>query len=68
MTKLLYGWGNKKYDREYWRQIEKNWRWWKKNLFSRYNRNLFLKRVEEEKQEYKGRMVEEWNKEEDEED
>jgi len=25
-AKLLYGWGNKKYDREYWKQMEENWR------------------------------------------
>ena len=59
-AKLLYGWGNKKYDREYWKRMEENWRRWKKNLF--------LKRMEEEKYEYKGGMIEEWNEEEDEED
>jgi len=26
IAKLLYGWSNKKYDREYWKQIEENWR------------------------------------------
>jgi len=26
MAKLLYGWGNKKYNREYWKQMEENWR------------------------------------------
>ena len=60
MAKLLYGWGNKKYDREYWRQMEENWRQWKKNLFSRYSRNPFLKRMEE-KEEYKGGKIEEWD-------
>ena len=58
-AKLLYGWDNKKYDREYWKQMEENWRQWKKNLFSRYSRNLFLKRMEEEKHKYKGGMIEE---------
>jgi len=67
-AKLLYKWGNKKYDREYWKRMEENWKWWKKNLFSRYSRNPFLKRIEEERDEYKGGKVEEWNKEEDEED
>jgi len=65
---ILYGWGNKKYDREYWKHMEENWRRWKKNPFSRYSRNLFLKGMEEEEHEYKGGMIEEWNKEEDEED
>ena len=27
MAKLLYGWGNKRYDREFWRYMEENWRW-----------------------------------------
>jgi len=41
--------------------MEENWRRWKRNLFSRYNRNLFLKRMEEEKKEYKEAKIEEWN-------
>ena len=68
MAELLYGWGNKKYDREYWKWMEENWRWSKKNPFSKYSRNPFLKRMEEEKHEYKEGMIEEWNEEEDEED
>ena len=58
-AKLLYGWGNKKYDREYWKRMEENWKRWKKKLFSRYSRNPFLKRMEEEEHEYKGGMIEE---------
>jgi len=45
--------------------MEENWRRWKRNLFSRYNRNLFLKRLEEEKKEYKRARIEKWNEEED---
>ena len=67
MAKLLYRWGNKKYDREYWKHIEENWRRWKKNPFSRYSRNPFLKRMEEKK-EYEGGKIEEWDEEKDEED
>jgi len=26
MAKVLYGWDNKKFDREYWEQLERNWR------------------------------------------
>jgi len=47
--------------------MEENWKWWKKNPFSRYNRNPFLKRMEE-REEYKGRKIEERDKEVDEED
>ena len=68
IAKLLYGWGNKKYDREYWKYMEENWKQWKKNLFSRYNRNPFLKRMEEEEHEYKEGMIEEWDEEENKED
>jgi len=67
-TKLLYRWGNKKYDREYWKQMETNWKRWKRNLLSRYNNNPFLKRMEEEKQKYREGKIEEWNNEEDKED
>ena len=67
MAKLLYGWGNKKYDREYWRRMEENWRQWKKNPFSRYSRNLFLKRMEE-KEEDKGGKIKKWDEEVDKED
>jgi len=66
-AKLLYGWGNKKYDREYWKRMEENWKRWKRNPFSRYSRNPFLKKMEE-REEYKGRKIEEWDEEIDEED
>jgi len=59
MAKLFYGWGNKKYDREYWKKIEENWRRWKKNPFSRYSKNPFLKRMEGKKDRYKGGKIEE---------
>jgi len=28
-AKKLYGWSDKRYDQEYWRRMEKNWRRWK---------------------------------------
>ena len=68
MAKLLYGQGNKKYDWEYWKKMEENWKRWKRNPFSRYSKNPFLKRMEEKRNEYKGGKTEEWNEEEDEED
>jgi len=40
--------------------MEENWKQWKKNPF--------LKKMEEEKHEYEGGMIEEWNKEEDKKD
>ena len=68
MAKLLYGWGNRKYDKKYWKQIEEDWRQWKKNPFSRYSRNPLLKRIEQKGYEYKEGRVEELNREEDEKD
>ena len=41
--------------------MKENWRRWKKNPFYRYNRNPFLKKMEEEQKEYKGGKIEEWN-------
>ena len=63
MAKLLYGWGNKKYNQEYWKRIKENWKRWKRNPFFRYNR-----RMEEKRDKYKRGKIEEWNKKEDEED
>ena len=48
--------------------MEENWKQWKRNPFSRYNKNPFLKKMEEEKEECKGGKIEEWDKEVDEED
>jgi len=47
--------------------MEENWRRWKKNPFSRYSRNPFLKSMKERK-EYKGGKIEERDEEMDEED
>ena len=30
-VKLLYGWDNKKFEEEYLRKLDKNWRKWKNN-------------------------------------
>jgi len=29
MVKKLFGWSDKKYDKEYWGRLERNWRRWK---------------------------------------
>jgi len=28
-AKLLYGWNNKKFNREYWRRLKRNWKQWR---------------------------------------
>ena len=48
--------------------MEENWRQWKKNPFSRYNKNLFLKKIKEEEDKYKGGKIKEWDEEENKED
>jgi len=29
MAKKLFRWSDKRYDQEYWRRLERNWKWWK---------------------------------------
>jgi len=29
MARKLFRWSNKRYDQEYWRRLERNWRQWK---------------------------------------
>jgi len=29
IARKLFGWLDKRYDQEYWRRLERNWRWWK---------------------------------------
>ena len=42
MAKLLYGWGEKKYEQEYWKRLEENWWQWKRNPFAKISHNPFL--------------------------
>jgi len=51
-AKKLYGWSDKRYDQEYWRRMEKNWRQWKgKKPMRRETMKTILedKEIEEEK-------------------
>jgi len=43
MAKLLYGWGEKKYEQEYWKRLEENWQQWKRNPFAKVSHNPFLR-------------------------
>jgi len=29
MARLLYGWDDRKFEAEYLKKLERNWRWWK---------------------------------------
>ena len=50
MAKVLYGWDNKKFDREYWEQLERNWRK-QKRAQKRDQRTLEMIKEEEEQEE-----------------
>ena len=49
MAKLLYGWDNKKFEDEYLKKLEKNWRRWKNNR--QIDENEHLKNIEEKMEE-----------------
>jgi len=59
MAKILYGWDDKRFNEEYWGQLERNWEKWKgkeKERLERINK-------EEEEEEIKERRIGEWNEE-----
>jgi len=45
-AKLLYGWDNQKFEVEYLKKLEKNWKKWKGNR--QINKSEYLKKVESE--------------------
>jgi len=63
-ARKLFGWSDKRYDREYWEKLEKRWRRWK-GLQPLKQRNLETIREEqkEEEEKYQGGRIEEWNEE-----
>jgi len=58
----LYGWNNRRYDREYWDRMDRNWRKWKGTRPLGRRRLDPIREVREEK-EYQGRKIEEWDEE-----
>ena len=51
MAKLLYEWDNKKFEDEYLKKLEKNWKRWKEDI--QIDENGYLKRIEEREEEEK---------------
>ena len=49
MAKMLYGWDNKKFENEYLKKLEKNWKRWKED--SQINESEHLKMIEEKMEE-----------------
>ena len=47
-AKKLFGWSDKKYDKEYWGRLERNWRQWKRGQ-PKKRRTMEMIREEEEK-------------------
>jgi len=56
-AKKLYGWDDKKYDREYWNRMERNWRKWKGMKPLRQRKLEMIK----EEGEYQEEKIKEWN-------
>jgi len=48
-AKLLYGWDNKEFEKEYLKKLEKNWKKWKKDR--QINESEHLKMIEEKMEE-----------------
>jgi len=60
-AKMLYEWSDKRYDQEYWRRLERNWRRWKgKKPVKRGTMKTIL---EEEETEKEKSGVREWTEE-----
>ena len=62
MARKLFGWSDKRYNQEYWRRLERNWRWWKGKK-SRERKIETIVEKEEIKKENSG--VREWMEEDD---
>jgi len=49
MAKLLYGWDNKEFEKEYLKKLEKNWKRWKEDR--QINKSKHLKMIEKKMEE-----------------
>ena len=58
-AKKLFGWSDKRYDKEYWGRLEQNWKQWKGR-----RRRQILETIEEEKEiKQKKPEIKEWTEE-----
>ena len=48
MARKLFGWSDKKYNKEYWARLERNWRWWKEGRTKGWRTIETIKEEEEE--------------------
>ena len=56
-AKKLFRWSDKRYDKEYWGRLERNWRWWKEEQ-ARERKTLEMIQEEEEEIEQKNQKLE----------
>ena len=62
-AKTLYGWDNKRFDQEYWEQLERNWRCWKGGQQKEKKILETIQEKEKQEQEIVGPRIEEWDEE-----
>ena len=63
-ARKLFGWIDKRYDKEYWTRLERNWRRWKGER-EREQRTMEMIKKEEEEIEQKNLGIKEWTEEDD---
>ena len=64
IARKLFGWLDKRYDKEYWARLERNWRRWKGER-EREQRTMEMIKKEEEEIEQKNLGIKEWTEEDD---
>ena len=62
MAKTLFGWLDKRYDKEYWAMLERNWRRWKEGK-TRGQRTIETIKEEEEEIKQESSGIKEWTEE-----
>ena len=62
MAKKLFGWSEKRYDKEYWARLERNWRQWKGGR-ARGQRTMETIKEEKEEIEKENSRLREWTRE-----
>jgi len=63
IARKLFGWSDKRYNQEYWRRLERNWRQWKGKRPKRREMMKTIPKEEEIQEENSG--MQEWMKEDD---
>ena len=61
-ARKLFGWLNKRYNKEYWARLERNWRQWKGKR-TRERRTIETIKKEEEESKQKGSGLRKWTEE-----